>query len=448
MADSTRYCFQIRSLLYANRNPHNRQEGHRKQQETIKRKQRKPPLDISKERKENFNLLSFLLPVIVSHMKIVADENIPYVQEVFRSLGPICCVPGRSIHRDLLCDTDILLVRSVTPVDADLLEHTHVRFVGTATIGTDHINRDYLRDHQIAFADAAGSNANSVAEYIITAILVLAQRKGWNLQNKTLGIVGLGNIGSRVETMAQALGMNILANDPPRQRLTGDPRFVELTKILEADFITLHVPLTHSGPDPTHHLFDETILQQLSPQTVLINTSRGAVVDTPALHAQLEADALGPTVLDVWEEEPNINLDLLARIDIATPHIAGYSLDGKANGTIMLYDRVCRFLGLAPQVDIQTLLPAPAIPDLTFIITKQTHQEILTQAVTAIYDILRDDSKLRQIRNQPPDVRGTYFDQLRKDYPVRREAHNTRVSLSPANPSLAETLGRLGFQCK
>ncbi len=380
-------------------------------------------------------------------MKIIADENIPYVKEVFSSLGRIRCVSGRSMHRDLLRDADVLLVRSITRVDANLLEGANVRFVGTATIGTDHIDEDYLQSREIAFAGAAGSNANSVAEYVITALLVLAQQNGWNLQDKTLGIVGVGNIGSRVETMAQALGLNILLNDPPLLRQTGNSRFVELSKVLEADFITLHVPLTRTGLDPTYHVFDEATLQQLNGQTVLINTSRGAVVDNPALNAQLATNALGPTVLDVWEDEPDINSDLLERVAIATPHIAGYSLDGKANGAAMLYERLCRFLEIAPQVEIQNLLPPPVVPELT-LDAEQSDQQILTQAMTAIYDILRDDRQLRQITHQPPDQRGKLFDQLRKNYPIRREAHNTRIILTHPKGPLAQKLHRLGFQCK
>jgi len=378
-------------------------------------------------------------------MKIIADENIPYVKEVFTSLGQVQCVSGRSMNRDLLRDADALLVRSITPVDANLLEGTNVRFVGTATIGTDHINQDYLQSREIAFTSAAGSNANSVAEYVITALLVLAQQNGWNLQDKTLGIVGVGNIGSRMETMAQVLGLNILPNDPPLQRQTGGTRFVELSKVLEADFITLHVPLTRTGPDPTWHLFDEAILQQLSSQTVLINSSRGAVVDNLALNTQLANNALGPAVLDVWEDEPDINLDLLERVAIATPHIAGYSLDGKANGAAMLYERLCKFLDVAPQVHIQKFLPPPVVPKLT-LDAEQTDQQILTQAMTTIYDILRDDRRLRQITNQPPDQRGKFFDQLRKNYPIRREAHNTHVILTHPKPLLTEKLNQLGFQ--
>jgi len=385
--------------------------------------------------------------VILGDMKIVADENIPYVKEVFSGLGEVRCLSGRAMHRAALADADALLVRSVTAVDAQLLEGTNVRFVGTATIGTDHIDEDYLQSRAIAFTSAAGSNANSVAEYVITALLVLAQQNDWDLPNKTLGVVGVGNIGSRVENMAQALGLNVLPNDPPLQRQTGDARFVDLATVLEADFITLHVPLTRSGPDPTYYLLDEAKLEPLSPQTVLINTSRGAVVDNLALDAQLTNKGLGPTVLDVWEDEPDIHVDLLERVAIATPHIAGYSLDGKANGTAMLYECLCRFLDIAPQVEIKKLLPPPVVPKLA-LDAEQTDQMNLTQAMTAIYDILRDDRDLRQITNQPPDQRGKFFDRLRKNYPIRREAHNTQVIFRRSNPVLTQKLSRLGFSCK
>jgi erythronate-4-phosphate dehydrogenase len=378
-------------------------------------------------------------------MKIVADENIPYVQEVFSSLGRLECVSGRGLDRDVLQDAEALLVRSITKVDAELLEGTPVRFVGTATIGTDHIDQEYLRAREIAFTSAAGSNANSVAEYVITALLVLAERNGWELQGKTLGIVGVGNIGSRVERMAPVLGLKVLGNDPPLQRQTGDARFVDLAQVLKADFITVHVPLTRTGPDPTYHLFDEAVLQQLSPQTVLINTSRGAVVDNLALNAQLAQNGLGAAVLDVWEPEPEINLELLERVAIGTPHIAGYSLDGKANGTAMLYERLCEFLGTDPEVDIQKFLPPPVVAELE-LDSGQPDQQVLTQAMTALYDICRDDEDLRKITQQAPDQRGKYFDHLRKHYPVRREAYTTDVIFNLPTPTLTDKLNRLGFQ--
>jgi len=377
-------------------------------------------------------------------MKIVADENIPYVQEVFSALGQVECVSGRALAREQLVDAEVLLVRSITKVDAELLEGTQVRFVGTATIGTDHIDQEYLRAREIACTSAAGSNANSVAEYVITALLVLAQRNEWELQDKTLGIVGVGNIGSRLERMAPVLGLKVLCNDPPLQRQTGDERFVDLAEILTADFITVHVPLTRTGSDPTYHLFDEAVLQHVSPPTVLINTSRGAVVDNHALKAQLARHSLGAAILDVWEPEPDINIELLGRVALATPHIAGYSLDGKANGTAMLYERLCDYLGIVPEVQIRKFLPPPVVPEIA-LDSDQPDQQVLTQAMTGIYDILRDDQDLRQIIQQPPEQRGNFFDQLRKHYPIRREAANTRVTLNPSCPALSEKLQRLGF---
>lgn len=378
-------------------------------------------------------------------MKIVADENIVYVKEIFTPLGLIECLPGRSMTCGTLKGADVLLVRSVTSVNAELLEGTSVRFVGTCTIGTDHIDTDYLKKRGIAFADAVGSNANSVAEYVLTAILVLARQKGWDLNGKTLGVIGVGNIGSIIEKKAPALGLKVLPNDPPLQRKTADPRFVSLDEALQADIISLHVPLTTSGPDPTFHLINEKNLPRLKPHTVLINTSRGPVVDNHALKNCLTARTIGPTVLDVWENEPNIDPQLLDLVAIGTAHVAGYSLDGKANGTAMLYAAVCDFFHLTGKANIAALLPEPPVP-LLQLDSNGGDQQVLTKAMTGIYDIMRDDRSLREIIPQPPDKIGKFFDQLRKNYPVRREAHNTLVKLTPSQPALARKLGLLGFQ--
>ncbi|MCK5270110.1 MAG: 4-phosphoerythronate dehydrogenase, partial [Sedimentisphaerales bacterium] len=279
-------------------------------------------------------------------MKIVADENIPFVREIFASLGDVLCVSGRQMSAGVLAGADVLLVRSVTKVNEQLLSDSSVRFVGTATIGTDHVDREYLSSREITFVSAAGSNSNSVAEYVITAILILAEKYGWELQGRTLGIIGVGNIGSNIEKKAPALGLKVLPNDPPLQRETGDKRFVSLARVLEeADIITCHVPLTRSGPDATWHLFDQEKLGRLRPDTLLINSSRGAVVDNKELKKQITKGNIGPVVLDVWENEPEIDMGLLDQVAIATPHIAGYSLDGKVNGTVMLYQKLCEFLG-------------------------------------------------------------------------------------------------------
>ena len=378
-------------------------------------------------------------------MKITADENIAYVKEVFSPLGDVLTFSGRSLTRAQLQNADVLLVRSVTRVNADLLEGTPVRFVGTSTIGTDHIDLDYLRRRNIAFACAAGANANSVAEYVLTAICHIAQQHNINLANKTIGIIGVGNIGSIIEKKAPALGLRVLPNDPPLQRRTNDPRFVSLGDALQADIITLHVPLTHDGPDPTFHLLNENSLSYLKPYTILINTSRGAVIDNLALKNSLAAGKLGPAVLDVWENEPNIDPELLKLTTLGTAHIAGYSLDGKANGVAQLHNALGKFLNQKHQINIASFLPAPPVAHLTLDATRPA-QQVLHRVLTAIYDIQRDDQALRQILNQSPGRHASIFDHLRKTYPIRREAQNTRITLSPANSLLAKKLAILDLQ--
>lgn len=379
-------------------------------------------------------------------MKIIADENIPFVKQAFADLGEITLCPGRRISRKHLAQADALLVRSITPVNAELLDDTPVRFVGTATIGTDHIDKEYLGSRDIAFSDAAGSNADSVAEYVTTAMLVLAERGKWLLQGKTLGIIGVGNIGSRMEARAKALGMKPLPHDPPLQRETGDKRFVDLEEALAADIVTCHVPLTREGPDATYHLLDEEKLATLKPNAVLINTSRGPVIDNQALKRRLMTANLKTVVLDVWENEPDIDLELLRRVSIATPHIAGYSLDGKVNGTVQLQHALCDLLGRQSTLTAGELLPEPPVPQVKLDTTSQANQQLLCRAFTRIYDLARDDTNLRAQAEQPADERGAYFDNLRKRYPTRREAHNTLITLNAPRSSLTKLLGALKFQ--
>jgi erythronate-4-phosphate dehydrogenase len=413
-------------------------------------------------------------------MKILADENIPYVREVFGGLGEIRCAAGRAISADMLKGVDSLLVRSVTRVDEALLAGTDVRFVGTATIGFDHVDVDYLNHAGIAFTSAAGSNSNSVVEYVLTAILTLAERYGWELAGKTLGIVGVGNIGSRLGKKAKALGLTVLPNDPPVQRRTGDSRFVSLAEALQADIITFHVPLTKSGPDATYHLLNAETLKMIRPDALLINSSRGAVVDNLALKQCLTEGSIGPVVLDVWEGEPNIDVELLDAVAIGTPHIAGYSLDGKVNGTIMLYEALkaftsqnCRVGNLLPTPSLvgqampdivqsvtekdtlapetkhftaEHLLPAPPVARMTLETDGKTDQNVLMRAMMNIYDIRRDDHTLRGIAFELLHRRREHFDRLRKEYPTRRESHNTLVSLKPYRKELAEKLAMIGFR--
>ena len=272
-------------------------------------------------------------------MNIVADENIPYVAEAFRKLGDVFTYPGRRIDSRAVKDAGILLVRSITKVDEHLLHGSGVRLVATATIGYDHIDLDYLRSEGIELASAAGCNASSVAEYVVAALLILARRHKFSLSGKTIGVVGVGNVGSRVVEKARILGMDVLQNDPPLERKTGKACFRILDELLaRSDILTLHVPLTREGQDATYHMADEALFRKMKNGSFLINTSRGAVVDNTHLVTALKQKRLEGAVLDVWEREPEINEGLLRAVDIGTSHIAGYSLDGKTNPYSLAWD--------------------------------------------------------------------------------------------------------------
>ena len=385
-------------------------------------------------------------------MLIVADENIPYAREAFVRLGEMRLMPGREMTAAAVREADVLFVRSVTLVNQELLRGSRVRFVGTATIGTDHIDLEYLRQAGVAFSAAPGSNANSVAEYVAAALLLVAQRQDRLPANRSIGIIGVGNVGSRVAANVEALGMRALLNDPPLERTTGDPRYLPLDDLFACDFITLHVPLEKHGADPTYHMVDAAFLAKMRSDAVLLNTSRGAVVDNAALLAALEAGELAGTVLDVWEGEPEINPALLNRAMLGTPHIAGYSLDGKANGTEMIYRAACQALDIEPEWDAGQSMPPPQIPELLINASDRPIEEILREAVLRIYPIENDDAPLRIINELPANERAAGFDRLRKEYPTRREFQNTAIKLvgglgrRGGNEALAEKLRTLGFR--
>ena len=382
-------------------------------------------------------------------MLITADENIPYVQQAFSTLGEVRLMPGREISASAVRTAELLLVRSVTRVGRELLEGSRVRFAATATIGTDHVDTRYLQAAGIRFASAPGSNANSVAEYVAAALLVIAERQGRTLAGSDIGIIGVGNVGSRVAAKAEALGMRPLLNDPPLKRETGDPKYLPLDDLFSCDFVTLHVPLERHGPDATFHMVDERSLERMKPGAVLLNTARGAAVDNAALLEALRDGQLSAAVLDVWEGEPSIRVDLLERVSLGTPHIAGYSLDGKVNGTRMIYKAACDFLDVEPTWHPASSMPAPAYPELTVAVNQRTPEAALREAVLTVCPIERDDAALRETARMPPDERAAYFDRLRKEYPVRREFQNTTVRLTGAVgqglQEIAKTLRGLGF---
>jgi len=376
-------------------------------------------------------------------MKILADENIPYVREAFGTLGQVTTLSGRAMNADSVKEIDLLLVRSITKVNRALLDGSSVRFVGTATIGEDHIDKACLAERGIAFASAPGSNANSVGQYLVAALLRLRRQSAFDLRGLKLGIVGVGNVGTRVLAKATALGLECVLNDPPLARQTGDPRYKPIEAILECDIVTLHVPLTRAGPDPTHHLADERFVRRMKPGGILINTSRGGVADGDALKRALDDGHLKACVLDVWEGEPKIDTHLLERVALGTPHIAGYSFDGKVNGTRMIYEAACRFLDAEPTWDPTPLLPQPECPRL---LVDGNAPEALEGAVDAVYDIMQDDAAMRTILAAPEHERPKRFDRLRKEYPRRREFFNTQVVVNPAHAGLEAQLEGIGFQ--
>jgi len=383
-------------------------------------------------------------------VRIIADANIPFVKDCFSSIGEVGLIGGREITPEVIADADCLLVRSVTEVDEKLLSASKVRFVGTATIGLEHIDMECLKKNNIGFASAPGSNANSVAEYVVAALLETAEKYNFNLEGKSIGIIGVGNVGGRVEKKVRALGMKVKLNDPPLYRETGDEKYLSLEGLFDCDFITLHTPLTFEGIDKTYHLADEEFFKSLKDGCVFLNTSRGGVVDTGALKSAIKSGRLKAAVLDVWENEPSIDTELLEMVDIGTAHIAGYSLDGKIAGTIMIYKAACEHFGFEPEFDIESFLPEPAVAELKINPDEDSEQQVLRRAVERIYDIKEDDRQLRRILDTPAEKQGKLFDRLRKDYPVRREFQNTRIIIATEGElkikRLSEKLKGVGFR--
>ncbi len=371
------------------------------------------------------------------NVKILVDENMPYARELFSRLGEVKPVPGRPIPEDELADAQALMVRSVTKVNASLLSGTAVKFVGTATAGTDHVDQAWLGEAGIGFSAAPGCNAIAVVEYVFSALLMLAERDGFTLKDRTVGIVGVGNVGSRLQARLEAWGVRTLLCDPPRADRgdAGDFRPLEAL-VREADILTFHTPLFKEGPYKTLHLVDDALIGALKPGAILINACRGRVVDNAALLTRLEAGQDLSVVLDVWEPEPDLNVELLKRVDIGTPHIAGYTLEGKARGTTQVFEAFSAFIGHRQQVALDTLLPAPEFGRIT--LHGPLDQPTLKRLAHLVYDVRRDDAPLRKVAGIPGE-----FDKLRKNYLERREWSSLYIQCDDAEA--ASLLHKLGF---
>ena len=379
-------------------------------------------------------------------MKIVADENIPLVREAFCAFGEVVTCSAQEISTETVSDAELLLVRSVTRVDEALLGKSAVRFVAAASIGFDNVDTAYLRERGIGFSNAPGSNADSVADYITAALLATARRRGFSLAGKVLGVVGVGNVGSRVVEKAQVLGMDTIQNDPPLERQTGEARFRPLAEVVEnADLVTFHVPLTREGQDATLHMASRSLLGRMKPGSFIMNTARGPVVESNALLGGLKDGSVAGAVLDVWEGEPEISKELLGAADIGTSHIAGYSYDGKVNGTKIIREAAGRFLGDSRPWQVPEL-PAPARPLIEIDASGRPDEEVVGEAVAAAYDIEQDDRALRDTMDAARTERGALFDRLRKEYPTRRDFKSFQVEAGGAGPGALKMLRGLGFQ--
>lgn len=375
-------------------------------------------------------------------MKIVIDNKIPFIKGVLEPYAEVVYLPGKETTSEVVRDADAIITRTRTKCCESLLKGSAVKVIATATIGFDHIDTDWCESNGIIWRNAPGCNSWSVKQYVSSVLVRLAEKHSLRFEDLTLGVVGVGNVGSKVAEAARILGCKVLLNDPPRARKEGPEAFVSLDEIVaKSDIITVHVPLTKDGEDCTLHLFDAGRIAQLRPSQILINSSRGPVVDNAALKAALKAGGLRGAVLDVWEGEPDLDPELVDLLDFATPHIAGYSADGKANGTTMSVRTVADVLGLPLTAWTASGVPAPPQAlEFELDAAGKTRQQVLSEAILHTYDVAEDTAALRA------DLGA--FEKLRGDYPVRREPTAFTVRLRNAAPELAESLIKLGFEIK
>ncbi len=370
-------------------------------------------------------------------IKIVADTNIPFLKGALEEVCQMVYLPGSEIKKEHVKDADALIVRTRTKCNQELLEGTSVKFIASATIGFDHIDTDYCRDNGIAWTNAPGCNASSVKQYIASALAEIIQRERLKFRDLTIGIIGVGNVGSRIENMARVLGMNVVLYDPPRQRKEQLKDFSSLGYLQEvSDIITLHVPL-NKKKDRTYHMVDDQFISRMKKGAWIINSSRGEVVDTSALIKALHADYLSGAVIDVWENEPKINRQLLEMALLATPHIAGYSVDGKAKGTSMSVNAVSDFFHLGMDNWYPSGLPKPTHRSMVIDCSETYEEEVFVKSSRFAYDIVKDSDQLKNIPEK--------FEKLRIDYPVRREPEALRIKMDHKTDQCAGLLRALGF---
>jgi erythronate-4-phosphate dehydrogenase len=372
-------------------------------------------------------------------VKIIIDNKIPYIEGVFEPFAEVVYLPGNLTTADVVKDADALVTRTRTRCNRNTLAGSRVKFIATATIGFDHIDTEYCRAAGIEWVNAPGCNAESVNQYISSALFSHSRRSGMSLKDRTIGIVGVGQVGSRIAKTCEILGMNVLLNDPPRERIEGSSQFVSLETIRQhSDIISFHVPLNRGGVDNTLHMVDRVFLQGLGRNPVLINTCRGEVFDTEAVHSAIGAKDLSGLIIDCWENEPDLDLKLLQQVDYGTAHIAGYSKDGKSNGTTTSVRAISRFFGLGMDDWEPSGVEQPDNPVIELDGMDEGEHALLAKAILSTYRIENDD---RALRDNPQ-----LFEQLRGDYPVRREFDSHSIKATNIEPGILQKLAELGFR--
>ncbi|HJV78031.1 MAG TPA: 4-phosphoerythronate dehydrogenase PdxB [Paludibacter sp.] len=371
-------------------------------------------------------------------MKIIIDDKIPYIHGAFEGMAEVVYLPGAKTTPEVVKDADAIVTRTRTICNEKLLAGSAVKFIATATIGYDHIDTEYCDTAGIKWTNAPGCNSKSVEQYVASALMVLAERRKLQLKDLCIGVVGVGNVGDKVARFCDLLGMKVLLNDPPRERTEGAEAFVSLQQIMEqADIISLHVPLNMKGEDATFQLVNEVFLSSLKKRPILINSCRGEVIETNAIKAALKSGQISRFVCDCWENEPDIDLELLALTEIATPHIAGYSKDGKATGTLMSVRAISDFFGLGLNNWQPSGVELPTNPIIEIDGAGLNEQEIISKTILATYDIRTDDILFRN--------NAAEFEQQRGDYPTRREFPAFTIQAKNVNRYTLEKLKKMGF---
>lgn len=374
-------------------------------------------------------------------LSIVIDDKIPFIKGILEPYANVTYIPGHEIKNEDLKKTDALVIRTRTRIDETLLKGTSIKFIASATIGFDHIDRQSCQALGVQWVNAPGCNSGSVYQYVASALSFLSNQYEFQFNEKTLGIIGVGNVGSKVEKLGKILGFRVLLNDPPRERQEGKTGFTDLDTLLShSDIITFHVPLIHTGVDKTFEMLNGKTLRGIKTGSWIINTSRGDVIDEKALLSAIAGGTIKSAILDVWKNEPQIHGQLLEAVAIGTPHIAGYSLDGKANGTSQTVRNLADFFHLKLDLWYPENISAPS-NELLEIQTKMTkRQEILKKYILATYDAEKDSYPLK---NEPD-----HFELLRGHYPARREFHAFTVNSKNLPDMVQNDLIELGFNIR